>query len=172
MLQTRESNNTHRTWWCRSELWRQVLEGWPHTFSKCSMRISTTMFWNLIFIIAATVSSWARMRVGPNITPMLDGDIKFSLLCSHTLMEGKKKNTPERDRIRKENAKSHLKNSRINSFHFLCIAAADLLPSIVELAIKHVSGYDEYILWPHRLFEGTACWHCCYLISSNLQLLL
>lgn len=48
------------------------------------------MFWNLIFIIAATVSSCARMRVGPNITPMLDGDIRFSRLCSHMLQRGGK----------------------------------------------------------------------------------
>lgn len=59
--------------------------GLPRTFPKCSIRISTTMFWNLMFIIAATVSSCARMRVGPKITPMLDGDIRFSRLCSQTL---------------------------------------------------------------------------------------
>lgn len=63
------------------------------TLLQSSIRISMTMFWNLISNMAATVSSSALMRVGPNITPILDIVIRFSLLWLQTL----KKHTHRRD---------------------------------------------------------------------------
>ena len=55
------------------------------TFSWCSMRISTTMFWNLRSMMAATVSSCGLIKVGPNTTPRLATVIRFCLLCAATL---------------------------------------------------------------------------------------
>lgn len=49
------------------------------------MRISTTMFWNLMFIMAATVSSCDRISVGPKMTPRLDTVIRLSWFCAETL---------------------------------------------------------------------------------------
>ena len=50
-----------------------------------SMMISTTMFWNLMFIMAATVSSWDLISVGPKIIPRLDTVIRFCSLWEETL---------------------------------------------------------------------------------------
>lgn len=47
-------------------------------FSWFSIRISMTMFWNLMSMMAATVSSWGRSKVGPNTTPRLATVIRFS----------------------------------------------------------------------------------------------
>lgn len=55
------------------------------TLSKFSISISTTMFWNLMFIMAATVSSCDRIRVGPKMTPRLDTVIRLNWLCVETL---------------------------------------------------------------------------------------
>lgn len=49
------------------------------TFWRFSMMISTTMFWNLMFIMAATVSSCDLISVGPKIIPKLDTVIRFWL---------------------------------------------------------------------------------------------
>lgn len=45
------------------------------------------MFWNLMFIMAATVSSCERISVGPKMTPRLDTVIRFDSLCVETLEE-------------------------------------------------------------------------------------
>lgn len=50
-----------------------------------SMMISTTMFWNLMFIMAATVSSCDLISVGPKIIPKLDTVIRFWLQWLDTL---------------------------------------------------------------------------------------
>lgn len=50
-----------------------------------SMIISTTMFWNLMFIMAATVSSCDLISVGPKIIPRLDTVIRFWSLWEDTL---------------------------------------------------------------------------------------
>ena len=55
------------------------------TLSKFSISISITMFWNLMFIMAATVSSWDLISVGPKITPRLDTVIRLYLLWVETL---------------------------------------------------------------------------------------
>lgn len=56
------------------------------TFSWCSIRISTTMFWNLISMMAATVSSCGRSRVGPNTTPRLATVIRLCWWWLATLL--------------------------------------------------------------------------------------
>lgn len=43
------------------------------------------MFWNLMFIMAATVSSCDRISVGPKMTPRLDTVIRLNWLCVETL---------------------------------------------------------------------------------------
>lgn len=43
------------------------------------------MFWNLMFIMAATVSSCERISVGPKMTPRLDTVIRLNWLCVDTL---------------------------------------------------------------------------------------
>ena len=55
------------------------------TLSKFSISISITMFWNLMFIMAATVSSCDLISVGPKITPRLDTVIRLNLLWVETL---------------------------------------------------------------------------------------
>lgn len=55
------------------------------TFWWFSMMISTTMFWNLMFIMAATVSSCDLISVGPKIIPKLDTVIRFWLQWLDTL---------------------------------------------------------------------------------------
>lgn len=55
------------------------------TFLCSSIRISTTIFWNLMSNMAATVSTWALNSVGPKITAMLEGVIRLSSLWLHTL---------------------------------------------------------------------------------------
>ena len=55
------------------------------TLSRFSIMISTTMFWNLMFIMAATVSSCDLIRVGPNIMPRLDTVMRFCTLWVETL---------------------------------------------------------------------------------------
>lgn len=67
------------------------------TFSWFSIRISMTMFWNLISIMAATVSSWGRSRVGPNTTPRFATVIKFCLWLLATLGGSKRNGTNERN---------------------------------------------------------------------------
>lgn len=67
------------------------------TFSWFSIRISMTMFWNLISIMAATVSSWGRSRVGPNTTPRFATVIKFCLWLLATLRGSKRNGTNERN---------------------------------------------------------------------------
>lgn len=57
------------------------------TLSWCSMRISTTMFWNLISMMAATVSSCGRSRVGPKTTPRLATVIRLCWSWLATLLE-------------------------------------------------------------------------------------
>lgn len=59
--------------------------GSGRTFLFSSMRISTTMFWNLMSNMAATVSSLALISVGPNTTAMLEAVIRFSSQRLHTL---------------------------------------------------------------------------------------
>lgn len=65
---------------CRHTKSRQRL-----TLLKFSISISITIFWNLMFIIAATVSSWDRIRVGPKMTPRLDTVIRLNWLWVETL---------------------------------------------------------------------------------------
>lgn len=55
------------------------------------------MFWNLISIMAATVSSWGRSRVGPNTTPRFATVIKFCLWLLATLRGSKRNGTNERN---------------------------------------------------------------------------
>lgn len=55
------------------------------TLVKFSISISTTMFWNLMFIMAATVSSCERISVGPKMTPRLDTVIRLNWFCVETL---------------------------------------------------------------------------------------
>lgn len=55
------------------------------TFLYSSIRISTTIFWNLMSSMAATVSTWALISVGPKITAMLEGVIRLVSLWLHTL---------------------------------------------------------------------------------------
>lgn len=55
------------------------------TFWWCSMRISTTMFWNFRSMMAATVSSCGLINVGPNTTPKLATVIRLFLLWAATL---------------------------------------------------------------------------------------
>lgn len=43
------------------------------------------MFWNLMFIMAATVSSCDLISVGPKMTPRLETVIRFDWLCAETL---------------------------------------------------------------------------------------
>lgn len=69
------------------------------TFSWFSIRISMTMFWNLISMMAATVSSWGRSRVGPNTTPRFATVIKFCLWLLATLRGRKRKGTNERNSV-------------------------------------------------------------------------
>lgn len=67
----------------KSSLYNFFDHAWTHspppplTLSWCSMRISTTMFWNLMSMMAATVSSCGRSRVGPKTTPRLATVIRF-----------------------------------------------------------------------------------------------
>lgn len=58
------------------------------TFLWFSMIISTTIFWNLMFIMAATVSSCDLISVGPKIIPRLDTVIWFWSLWEDTLHTG------------------------------------------------------------------------------------
>lgn len=50
-----------------------------------------TMFWNLISMMAATVSSWGLSKVGPNTTPRFATVIKFCLWLLATLFGKRKK---------------------------------------------------------------------------------
>lgn len=43
------------------------------------------MFWNLMFIMAATVSSCDRINVGPKMTPRFDTVIRLDWFCAETL---------------------------------------------------------------------------------------
>lgn len=43
------------------------------------------MFWNLMFIMAATVSSCDRISVGPKMTPRFDTVIRLDWLWAETL---------------------------------------------------------------------------------------
>lgn len=72
---------------------------WYITFSWFSIRISITMFWNLISMMAATVSSWGRSRVGPNTTPRFATVIKFCLWLLATLGGRKRKDINKRKTI-------------------------------------------------------------------------
>lgn len=72
---------------------------WYITFSWFSIRISMTMFWNLISMMAATVSSWGRSRVGPNTTPRFATVIKFCLWLLATLVGRKRNGTNERNSV-------------------------------------------------------------------------
>lgn len=58
---------------------------WQSTFLCSSIRISTIIFWNLMSNMAATVSTWALISVGPKITAMLEGVIRLVSLWLHTL---------------------------------------------------------------------------------------
>lgn len=69
----------------RLGLTRQHLHEQRGTFLCSSIRISTTIFWNLMSNMAATVSTWALISVGPKITAMLEGVIRLSSLWLHTL---------------------------------------------------------------------------------------
>lgn len=73
------------SWYCVACRWQ--IPVWSFTFSWCSMRISTTMFWNFRSIMAATVSSCGLINVGPNTTPRLATVIRFCLLWAATLRE-------------------------------------------------------------------------------------
>lgn len=55
------------------------------TFLCCSIRISTTIFWNFMSNMAATVSTWALISVGPKMTAMLEGVMRLSSLWLQTL---------------------------------------------------------------------------------------
>lgn len=59
--------------------------GGQSTFLCSSIRISTTIFWNLMSNMAATVSTWALISVGPKITAMLEGVMRLSSLWPQTL---------------------------------------------------------------------------------------
>lgn len=60
-----------------------------------SMIISTTMFWNLMFIMAATVSSCDLISVGPKIIPKLDTVIRFWLQWLDTLNNKRRKTSTQ-----------------------------------------------------------------------------
>lgn len=63
------------------------------------MRISTTMFWNLRSMMAATVSSCGLINVGPNTTPRLAMVIRFCLLWAATLTKTVKESFYVTDQI-------------------------------------------------------------------------
>lgn len=64
-------------------LWRRG--GGLRTFLCSSIRISTTIFWNFMSNMAATVSTWALISVGPKMTAMLEGVMRLSSLWLQTL---------------------------------------------------------------------------------------
>lgn len=73
--------------WTQDRLQRQFTSQFKQsaTLRKFSMSISTTMFWNFMFIMAATVSSCDRISVGPKMTPRLDTVIRLNWFCVDTL---------------------------------------------------------------------------------------
>lgn len=85
---TRKERNYHDCCFSGCQVWEGGVGGGAgRTFLFSSMRISTTMFWNLMSNIAATVSSLALISVGPNTTAMLEAVIRFSSQRLHTLQK-------------------------------------------------------------------------------------
>lgn len=67
-----------------------------------------------MFIMAATVSSWERIRVGPKMTPRLDTVIRLDWLCVETLqVEDKGSKRP----FCRDNDTSSLSGGRFPLYH-------------------------------------------------------